>query len=92
MKLVQQLEELLGHANISEAPASIVEEAHRWLQALQTAVRHADRVISGTLPVSSCDDVFAQVPWAQARAALKHLAQSLKLIAASKEQARTLGN
>ena len=59
---------------------------------LQTAVRHADRVISGTLPVSSCDDVFAQVPWAQARAALKHLAQSLKLIAASKEQARTLGN
>ena len=56
------------------------------------AMRKADRILAGTLPAMGEQDFLGQVPWTDARNALKHLQQALRLIAASKAQAERLKN
>ena len=91
VKLAEKLREAIAHEFASEVSLAIIQQASGFLEGLDMAIRRADRIIAGSMPVGDWAEQFAQVPLVQARAALQGLTRTLNAIAAAKASARQLG-
>ena len=88
-KLLAQMQKAIEDENIAEVPALISAEIDRCMAAINTALREANRIISGAAPVDLA--FFTSAPLDAMRAALRRLLASLAQIRAAKAASKRNG-